>query len=83
MISAATKGPLVGWLLTGSLIMALGGGAVGVLLEIERQRPASARAAELSYLPKGDYLKVAVLGYRQMAADLIWLAAVQHFGERY
>lgn len=83
MISAATRGPLVGWLLTGSLFLALGGSAVGVLLEIERQRPASARAAELSYLPKGDYLKVAVLGYRQMAADLIWLAAVQHFGERY
>lgn len=54
-----------------------------VLLEaMERQRPASHRAAELEYLPKGAYLKVAVLGYREIAADLIWLKAVQHFGER-
>lgn len=45
-------------------------------------RPPSVRATELSYLPKGKYLKVAVLGYRQVAADIIWLKAVQHFGTR-
>jgi tetratricopeptide (TPR) repeat protein len=55
---------------------------MGLLAVAERERPAIARAAELSYLPKGEYLKVAVLGYRQLAADLIWLKAVQHFGAR-
>jgi tetratricopeptide (TPR) repeat protein len=49
---------------------------------IERQRPATARAAALSYLPKGEYLKLAVMGYRQLAADIIWLQAVQQFGKR-
>ncbi|MBI4401197.1 MAG: hypothetical protein HY581_06160 [Nitrospirae bacterium] len=73
---------LTGWLLAGSLLLALGGAAIGLLTVVERQRPAKVRAAELSYLPNGEYLKVAVLGYRQLAADVIWLQAVQHFGNR-
>ncbi len=74
---------MMDWLLSGSLILALGAASIGVLQNVESLRPASVRATELSYLPKGDYLKIAVLGYRQMAADLIWLGAVQHFGQRY
>lgn len=73
---------VAGWLLTGSLLLVLGGAAVGILAVVERQRPSMVRAAELAYLPRGEYLRVAVLGYRQMAADLIWLKVVQHFGER-
>ena len=69
-------------LLTGSMIMALGASLLAMLTVIERERPASVRAAELSYLPNGEYLKVAVLGYRQMVADLLWLKVVQHFGVR-
>ena len=69
-------------LLTAATIMTLVGLVAGMLNIIEWQRPASARAAELSYLPKGEYLKVAVLGYRQMVADLLWLKVVQHFGIR-
>lgn len=65
------------------LMLLLCGGVIGLLTLLERQRPPAARAAELFYLPKGEYLKVAVLGYRQIAADLIWLKAVQHFGERH
>ncbi|MGH7230209.1 MAG: tetratricopeptide repeat protein [Nitrospiraceae bacterium] len=70
------------WLLTGTMMMALVGLIIGILNILERERPASARAVELSYLPKGEYLKVAVLGYRQMVADLLWLKVVQHFGVR-
>jgi tetratricopeptide (TPR) repeat protein len=66
----------------GSVIVALVGSIIGMLTVIERERTASSRATELSYLPRGEYLKVAVLGYRQMAADLIWLKVVQHFGIR-
>ena len=62
------------------LSVALISGVVGMLKLLDQHRPASVRAAELSYLPKGEYLKIAVLGYRQMAADLIWLKVVQHFG---
>jgi len=68
--------------LTAALVFAIGGAMIAVLLEVDRQRPAAVRAAELSYLPKGEYLKVAVLGYRQLAADLIWIKALQYFGVR-
>ncbi len=73
---------LAEWALPGILLLVFGGLAVGLLAIVERQRPPEARAAELAYLPKGEYLKVAVLGYHQIVADLIWLKAVQHFGER-
>ena len=54
-----------------------------VLLHLlDGQRTAVARAEQLAYLPKGDYLKLAVLGYRQVIADLIWLQAVQHIGAK-
>lgn len=72
-----------GWLLTGSLIAVLGWAAIGAVVALEREQPALAGKADFSYLPKGEYLKVAVLGYRQLAADLIWLKALQHFGLRH
>src|SRR4030066_1300401 len=36
---------------------------------------------ELVTLPRGEYLKPAVLGYEQLAADIIWLKAIQVIGE--
>ncbi|MGH7255085.1 MAG: hypothetical protein ACREI3_04840, partial [Nitrospirales bacterium] len=71
------------WILGGLLTLSLGLVAVLNLVGLERSRPPAVRAAELSYLPKGEYLRVAVLGYRQAVADLIWLKAVQHFGTKY
>lgn len=71
----------IGWW-QGGLVVLLGMLMVGLLALVEAQRPAHRRAAELAYLPKGEYLKVAVLGYRQAVADLIWIKAVQHLGER-
>jgi tetratricopeptide (TPR) repeat protein len=70
------------WLLTSFLIAVLGGGALSTLYVVEKQRHALGGSAELSYLPKGDYLKVAVLGYRNIAADLLWLKAVQGLSGR-
>jgi hypothetical protein len=58
------------------------GAAVGTLTIIEGHRPSHLKAQEWSYLPKGEYLRVAVLGYRQIAADMIWLEVLQHFGLR-
>lgn len=79
----AAMGALTDWFLTWSVLLSLGGTAIGVLTVVERQRPSLVRAEELSYLPKGEYLKLVVLGYRQLAADLIWLKAVQHLGEKH
>lgn len=57
-------------------------GTSGVLHILEGERTAVARAEQLAYLPKGEYFKLAVLGYRQVVADLIWLQAVQHIGAK-
>jgi hypothetical protein len=82
MNAQASFRDLRGSLLAGSLIMVLAGAIISTLSTIERLRPASTRAAELSYLPRGEYLKLAVLGYRQIIADFLWLKVVQHFGIR-
>ncbi len=65
-------------LMIGALVVVLGTGAMGFLYAVDRQRQDLGRALELSYLPNGEYLKVAVVGYRQIAADLLWLKAVQN-----
>lgn len=49
---------------------------------LDLRRNALARAEQLAYLPKGEYLRLAVLGYRQLVADIIWLQAVQHIGAK-
>ncbi len=37
---------------------------------------------QMTYLPSGDYLRMASLGYRGLVADLLWLQAIQVMGER-
>jgi tetratricopeptide (TPR) repeat protein len=69
-----------GGLVTGTLIAVLIMGAVGILALVDQTRQAMGRGTALSYLPKGQYLKVAVLGYRQLAADMLWLQVVQQIG---
>ena len=49
---------------------------------LDLRRNVVMRAEQLAYLPKGEYLRLAVLGYRQLAADIIWLQAVQHIGAK-
>lgn len=36
----------------------------------------------LLYLPDGEYLKVASLGYRELIADLLWIQSIQVMGEK-
>ncbi len=70
---------IAGQILFGVALLA---GASALLNALDRDRNAVARAEQLAYLPKGEYLKLAVLGYRQVVADLIWLQAVQHIGAK-
>ncbi len=49
---------------------------------LDVRRNALMRAEQLAYLPKGEHLKLAVLGYRQLVADIIWMQAVQHIGAK-
>ncbi len=69
------------WLLMSGLLAGLSAAVIGTLVAAERMRPPEVRALELAYLPNGEYIKIAVLGYRQIASDLIWLKAVQYLGE--
>ena len=70
-----------GLLLSGFLAL-FAGAAMTAQLVAEAQRPAAARAQELAYLPNGEYLKLASLGYRQLVSDLLWIKAVQHMSGR-
>ena len=36
---------------------------------------------ELTYFPSGRFLKIASLGYRTLASDLLWLKGIQYYGE--
>ena len=35
---------------------------------------------DIAYLPSTEFMKVASLGYRELAADLYWFRAVQYYG---
>lgn len=48
----------------------------------DEQRAATPKLQRFMYLPQGEYLRVAVLGYEQVAADLLWIQAIQAMGER-
>ena len=50
------------------------------LEEVNRQRNTLRTNPELSYVPSGEYLKIAVFGYRSLAADFMWLTAVHLAG---
>ena len=46
-----------------------------------RRLPAPRPLEELSYYPSGEFLRPAMLGHAETAADLAWLRAVQYYGE--
>src|SRR5262245_14867704 len=64
------------------LLVSLGLCIVWSMQQVDRQRQSIPKGGELSYLPRGEYLKLAVLGYRNIVADFIWLKAVQNFAGR-
>ena len=43
--------------------------------------PAPRPLEELSYYPSGEFLRPAMLGFTDAAADIAWLRAVQYYGE--
>ncbi|MDH5667355.1 MAG: type II secretion system protein GspG [Nitrospira sp.] len=69
-------------ILTLAAVALLGLGAVFSVHTLDKQRETIGTSASLSYLPKGEYLKLAVLGYRHIVADAIWLKAVQGLSGR-
>jgi tetratricopeptide (TPR) repeat protein len=82
MTTVHAYGRSAAWVVMTGLILALGGTAVGLLALVDRGRTATGTGASLSYLPKGEYLRLASVGYRQLVADLLWLQVVQQIGVR-
>jgi len=69
--------------------MALGAIGAGLILslyalqsDLDRQQAATPKLQRFMYLPQGEYLRVVTLGYEQVAADLLWIQAIQALGER-
>lgn len=46
------------------------------------QDPTVLQIEELAHLPKGEYLKPALLGYHHLGADTLWLKLIQVVGKR-
>src|SRR5262245_36905266 len=68
--------------LVSAMIGALTIGMVTSAVVTDKIRPREVGIAELTYLPKSEHLKVAVLGYRNVVADLLWIKALNIFGPR-
>ncbi len=62
-------------------LLVLGTTVYSLQTEIDRMRGRHRLIEELSYFPSGRFLRQAVLGYEHLAADLIWLRAIQYFGQ--
>jgi tetratricopeptide (TPR) repeat protein len=66
-------------------------GAVGIVLfasvcllqvPLERLSQSKPKLQQFTYLPSGEFLRMASLGYRELAADLLWLQVIQVMGEK-
>jgi hypothetical protein len=63
------------------IALVLGAAAALVARRANDVLPHAERFAELAYYPSGKYLRSAVLGHAETAADLAWLRAIQYYGE--
>ncbi len=61
--------------------LAFGALAFGLAHHAYATLPHAAPFGELAYYPSGRWLRPAVLGHAETAADLAWLRAVQYYGE--
>lgn len=57
-------------------------GVVVAQISVDAARAEIPKLQQLSYLPDGNVLKLASLGYREVVADLLWLQAIQTMGEK-
>lgn len=61
--------------------------ALGAVLLLQRELDqvrdrTTVQIQDLAQLPKGEYLKPALLGYHHLAADVLWLRLVQVIGQK-
>jgi len=51
-------------------------------LRLDEERTTITKFQRFMYLPQGEHLKIAVLGYQHVVADLLWIQVIQAMGER-
>ena len=75
------------WNPLGRQLLVVGAICIGIVstlhLQLMLDRQASERAVaadNIRYLPTGEFLKAALIGYQQAGADLLWLQIIQHIG---
>lgn len=66
------------WLISASMM----GMLIALQVSLKPWQEAEKKFEQLMYLPNGEYLKIASLGYRELIADLVWLQAIQVMGDK-
>ena len=66
------------WLIS----VAMMGLLIALQFALKPWQEADKKLERLMYLPDGEYMKIASLGYRQLLADLLWIQAIQVMGEK-
>lgn len=51
-------------------------------IDLDQKRSSTSHLQRFMYLPQGEYLKAAVLGYEHFIADFLWIQTIQAMGER-
>lgn len=75
---AGIRAEVLFWPVFGGILALL----VAIQVHLLPRQGADKKLEQLMYLPKAEFLKVASLGYRELAADLLWLQAIQVIGEK-
>jgi tetratricopeptide (TPR) repeat protein len=58
-------------------------GVVAFKTYLDELRVGVPKLQQMSYLPDGNVLKTATLGYREVVADFLWLQVIQAMGEKH
>jgi hypothetical protein len=66
------------WLASAIFVIAL----VAFQIHLSQWNGTTQKIEQFMYLPNGEYLRIACLGYRELVADLLWIQAIQVMGER-
>jgi tetratricopeptide (TPR) repeat protein len=61
-------------------VLAAGAGFMGLKLETDKVLREKVPGSSIIYIPSGKFLKYAVFGYSGLAADMIYLWAIQYYG---
>jgi hypothetical protein len=64
----------------GSLFLAFAVAFIALAMHLQVRLGVREPEEKVLYIPSGKFLKPAVLGYNQLAADLLWLKTLSYFG---